>query len=67
MERECGQWLDDKWSLFVVPIKRPAVFFESRRTKHMLLVTCTRIVCPRFPGGMSEAVDTEIAGCRGDL
>jgi hypothetical protein len=30
----------------------------------MLLVTCTRIVCPWFPGGMSEAVNTEIAGSR---
>ena len=31
------------------------------------LVTCTRIVCPVVPRGMSEAVDTEITGFRGDL
>jgi len=37
MERECGlRRLDDKSSLFVVPLKGPVVF-ESRQTGSMLL------------------------------
>jgi hypothetical protein len=56
--RPCG--LDDKWSLFVVPLKRRAVFWEQMDAAYV----AGNLHQHRLPRGMSEAVDTEIAGSR---